>query len=184
MASHDAAEHVAGTEVPGGAHEGSAFPPFDPTHFTSQLVWLAITFGAVYFLMSKIALPRVTNILETRKAKIESDLATAAKAQEEAAAAAAAHQKTLNTAKANAQALAQDTHNRLAAETETRRQALEADLNAKMAEAEAKIAQTKAAAMANVNGIASETAQAILQHITGQPVDSAAVEAALAAHKA
>jgi len=184
MASHDAVEHVAGTEVPGGAHEGSAFPPFDPTHFTSQLVWLAITFGAVYFLMSKIALPRVTNILETRKAKIESDLATAAKVQEEAAAAAAAHQKTLNTAKANAQALAQDTHNRLAADTDARRKALEADLTAKLVEAEAQIAATKAAAMANVNGIASETAQAILQHITGQPVDSAAVEAALAAHKA
>jgi F-type H+-transporting ATPase subunit b len=184
MASHDAAEQVAGTEVPGGAHEGSAFPPFDPTHFSSQLIWLAITFGAVYLLMAKVALPRVTNILETRKAKIESDLQMAAKAQEEAAAAAAAHQKTLNTAKANAQALAQATHTQLAAEADARRHALETDLNAKMAEAEAKIAQTKATAMANVNGIASETAQAILQHLTGQPADSAAVEAALAAHKA
>lgn len=184
MASHDAAEHAAGTEVPADAHEGSAFPPFDPTHFTSQLVWLAITFGAIYFLMSRIALPRVANILSTRKAKIESDLQLAAKAQEEAAAAAAAHQKTLADAKANAQALAQATHTHLTAQTDSRRHALEADLNAKMAEAEAKIAQTKDAAMANVGAIASDTAHAILQHITGQPADPAAVEAALAAHKA
>jgi F-type H+-transporting ATPase subunit b len=70
----------AGTEVPGGAHEG-AFPPFDSTHFMSQLIWLAITFGALYLLMSRVALPRVAAILKERSDKIASDLDAAKAAQ-------------------------------------------------------------------------------------------------------
>jgi F-type H+-transporting ATPase subunit b len=179
--AHDAEEHHAGTEVP-GAPEG-AFPPFDPTHFTSELVWLAITFGALYLLMSKIALPRVGNILAARKDKIDSDLATAAKAQDEAAAAAAAHEKTLADAKAKAQGLGQTAHADLTAQADTRRATLEAELNGKLAEAEAQIAATKTAAMANVGSIATEAAHAILQQITGKPADPAAVTAAIAALK-
>ncbi|TYL25237.1 ATP F0F1 synthase subunit B, partial [Streptococcus pyogenes] len=40
---------TAGTAVPvEGGHGGNTFPPFDPTTFSSQLVWLAITFGLFY----------------------------------------------------------------------------------------------------------------------------------------
>ena len=109
--AHDVEGHQAGTEVPGGpAQEGGSFPPFDPNNFAAELIWLAITFGAIYLLMSKIALPRVAKILAARKDKIDSDLATAAKAQEDAAAAAAAHEKTLADAKVKAQDLGNAAH--------------------------------------------------------------------------
>ncbi len=181
MATHDAEGQHAGTEVPGGAHEGGAFPPFDPANFQSELIWLALVFGALYLMMSKVALPRVANILATRKDKIESDLASAAKAQDEAAAAAAAHEKTLNDAKAKAQAVGQAAHAEMTSQADARRHSLEADLNGKIAAAEAQIVATKTAAMANVDSIATETAHAILQHLTGQPADAAAVAAAVAA---
>jgi F-type H+-transporting ATPase subunit b len=182
--AHDVEGQHAGTEVPGGpAHEG-AFPPFDPNNFAAELVWLAITFGAIYLLMSRIALPRVAKIIAARKDKIDSDLATAAKAQEDAAAAAVAHEKTLAAAKAKAQAMGQAAHAEVQAQADSRRAALEADLNGKIAAAETQIATTKNAAMANVDTIATETAQAILQHLTGKPADSAAVSAAIAALKA
>jgi F-type H+-transporting ATPase subunit b len=184
MAQDVAATH-AGTEVPIDlATAESSFPPFEPANFTAELIWLAITFGLLYLLMSKVALPRVATILATRKDKIESDLASAAKAQAEADAAAAAHEKTLLQAKANAQAVGQAAHADLAAQADSRRHALESDLNAKIAEAETQIAATKTAAMANVDSIAAETAHAIVQHITGQPADAKAVAAALAAQKA
>ena len=53
------------------------FPPFDPATFPSQLLWLAITFGALYLVMSRVALPRLGGILENRKALIDADLAAA-----------------------------------------------------------------------------------------------------------
>lgn len=182
--AHDVEGHQAGTEVPGGPHEGGAFPPFDPNNFAAELIWLAITFGAIYFLMSKIALPRVGKILAARKDKIDSDLAAAQKAQDDAAAAAAAHEKTLAEAKAKAQAVGQAAHAEAGKQADARRAALEADLNGKLAAAEAQISATKTAAMGNVDAIAAETAQAILAHITGKPADAAAVSAAIAANKA
>src|SRR5690606_23669808 len=65
------------TEAHGDDHGSGVFPPFDPSTYASQLVWLAVTFGALYLLMSKIALPRIGEILEVRRDRIESDLAEA-----------------------------------------------------------------------------------------------------------
>jgi F-type H+-transporting ATPase subunit b len=175
----------AGTQAHGGAapHE-TVFPPFDSATFSSQLIWLAITFGALYLLMSRIALPRVKNILDTRAAKIAADLDAAAAAKAKADEAAVAHAKTLGDAKANAQALAQDTHARLAAETDAQRHTIEAELNGKLAAAEAQIAEMKAKAMSNVDGIARDAAAAIVQQITGKPASADAIAAAVAALKA
>ena len=54
--------------------EKAAFPPFDVATFAGQLFWLAITFAALYWLMSTIALPRVGAILEERASTIARDL--------------------------------------------------------------------------------------------------------------
>ena len=42
------------TQAHGGAHAGGgSFPPFDSSTFGSQLIWLALAFGALYLLMSR-----------------------------------------------------------------------------------------------------------------------------------
>lgn len=185
MATTPEPAHAAGTEMPGGAaHEGGAFPPFDSTHFSSSLIWLAITFGLLYLLMSRIALPRMDNILSARRAKIDGDLTAAKAAKAEADAAAAAHAKTLADARASAQATAQKARETLAAETDTRRKGLEGELAIKLAAAEAQIAAAKTQAMTNVAGIAHDTAAAIVERLTGHKPDANAIAAALAAHVA
>jgi F-type H+-transporting ATPase subunit b len=148
------------------------------------LIWLVLSFGLLYLLMSKIALPRVENILHTRAAKITKDLGDANAFRKRSEEAAAAHDKTIADARAKAQALAQETHVKLNAEADAKRHALEADLNARLVSAEAKIAETKAKAMANVEEIAGEAAAAIVEHITGKPADRKAIDAALATTKA
>ena len=136
-------------------------------------------FGALYWLMSRVALPRVGSILEARQARIGGDLAAAARMQDEATAASADYDAKLNAAKGRAQALAQETHDKLHAETEAKRQSLDADLNRRLAAAENQIAETKARAMGNVQGIAREAAAAIVERLTGKPVSPDAVDAAL-----
>jgi F-type H+-transporting ATPase subunit b len=176
--------HMAETQVPAGAEQPAVFPPFDSANFVPVLIWLALSFALLYFLMSKIALPRVHDILTTRQAKINEDLKNANKMRAEAKDAAAAHDKMIADARAKAQALAQETHARLNAETDAKRHTLEADLNAKLVAAEAQIADTKAKAMTNVEAIAQDAAAAIIQHLTGRPADTAAVAAAFATTKA
>jgi F-type H+-transporting ATPase subunit b len=172
----------AGTEAPGASPE-AAFPPFDPATFSSTLVWLAITFGALYYIMSKVALPRVDDILKTRHDKIQGDLRAAFKMREEANQASAAYDKTLAEAKANSRALAQETRARVKLEQDAKRRDLEAELNAKLQAAETQIAERKAGAMANVGQIANEAASAIIQHLTGREADPTAVAEAIAAAK-
>lgn len=172
------AQPTAGTTQVPAAPQGT-FPQFRTDTYASQLVWLAIAFGVLYYLMSKVALPRVAAILATRRNRIEGDLAEAAAARRSAEEAGAAHEKTLAEARAKSQALAQQTHGKLAAEADARRKALEADLNARLTEAEGKIAAIKIQAMANVDGIARESAAAIVERITGRSPDPAALSRAV-----
>ena len=159
----------------------AAFPPFESASFLSQIVWLTIVFGLLYWLMSKVALPRVGAILENRRSRIEGDLADAARMQQQATAAGAAYDSKLAEAKARAQALAQQTHEELLAADEAKRHALEAELNGKMAAAESQITETKTRAMGNVQGIARDAAAAIVEHLTGKPADQGAIDAAVSA---
>ena len=182
MANTAEPANTSGSVVARDEAEVHGFPPFDPAHFSSSLIWLAITFGALYLLMSRIALPRMEKILDTRRAKIDSDLDAAKSAKTQADAAAAAHAKTLADARARAQASAQAAREALNAQTDARRKALEGDLTAKLAAAEAQIAATKAQAMTNVAGIAHDTAAAIVQHLTGLTPDTKTIAAAIAAH--
>lgn len=172
---------MATTSSTGAAAAGGAFPPFDASTFASQLFWLAVTFGLLYWLMSRIALPRIGTILADRAARIEADLAAAAKARDATEEAASLYEKALSDARADSQKLAQKTRDQLAASTDANRKTLEADLAKKLVRAEATIAKRKSAAMENVHAIAADVTLTIVEQVTGKATTSARVEAALEA---
>ncbi|MFG1401698.1 F0F1 ATP synthase subunit B [Xanthobacter sediminis] len=164
------------------------FPPFDVTTFPSQLLWLAITFGLLYLLMSRVTLPRIGRILEERHDRIADDLEEANKHKAESEAAQAAYEKALHEARSKANAIASETRARLAADSDANRKSLEADLNAKLSTAEQRIATTKTEAMSHVRGIAVDTAGTIVSTLVGAAAPKAdvekAVDAALASRDA
>src|SRR5262249_1407369 len=90
------------------------------------------------------------------------------------------YEKSLADARGRAQQFAGETRDKLNAESEESRKTLEGKLNTKLAEAERTIASTKSAAMANVRGIAVDTATTIVQRLTGAAPAGGAVEAAVA----
>jgi F-type H+-transporting ATPase subunit b len=158
---NESVEHIPARE------HGKGFPPFDAHTFPSQLLWLALTFVALYLLMSRVALPRVGSIIEDRRKHIDGDLAEANRLKGESDAAIAAHEKALAEARGRAQALANETREKAAAAAEARRKEVDGQLGARIADAEKTIAATRSAAMANVHGIASDTAGAIVERLTG-----------------
>ena len=181
MPNNEQKGRSAGTEVPSAGHGESNFPPFDPVNFTPLLVWLALTFGVLYLLMAKIALPRVQSILKARADKISADIADANKLRAKAEEASAALDKVIADAKSEALALAKETHGKLLAETESNRIALESELNARLAASERQVVEMKARAMSNVEAIARDAAAAIVQRLTGKPADTAAISSAIGA---
>jgi len=166
------------TSHPGGAKP--PFPPFNKETFASQLVWLVIFFVALYVIISKLAIPRIGGIIEARTQKIDGDLAEAKRLRDQSDAAIAAYEKSLADARGRAQALAGETRDKLAAEADVARKKLEAELNGRLAKAEETIAATKTAAMANVQGIAADTASAIVERLIGTAPSGAAAQAAVA----
>ncbi|WP_084646219.1 F0F1 ATP synthase subunit B [Devosia insulae] len=173
--AHGATDTHASTE----AHS-EVFPPFDPASFGGQLLWLAITFAALYFLMSRVALPRIGSILETRRTRIEGDLKEAERLRQETEKAAAAYEAALAEARKNAHGIAEETRAGIKADIDGRRADVEATLAKRVSEAEARIQADKDAALANVGSIAAETAQALVAKISGT-VTAAEARAAVAA---
>lgn len=163
-----------GTEAPPPGEHG--FPPFQKDTFASQLLWLAVTFGLLYLIASKLALPRVGGIIAARRERIAGDLADAARMKEAADAAIANYERSLADARTRAQAMAAEGRAAVDARSEARRHEVEAALQAKLAEAEKTIAAKRKAAMANVNAIASDAAAAIVTRLTGKapPADATA----------
>ncbi len=180
-----AGETHATTEVAGGEHGGGAkFPPLDTSTFASQLLWLAIFFGLLYWLMSKVVLPRITAILEARSSHIEGELARAKTLQEQTAAAVQAYEKALAEARAQAGAIAQENRAKLTAEVDAERTALEGELAKKIASSENRIANSRAKAMAEVGKMASDAAVSIVEQLLGTKVTKAAAAKAVGGRKA
>lgn len=176
------AQPTTGTTVPADSAAKPAFPPFEFHTFPSQILWFVLLFGGLYVVLSR-TLPKLGSVIENRAAKISGDLESANKAQQDAEAAGVAYEESLTKAKDEARTVAQDMRNKLSAETDAKRQALEGELNTKLANASAQIAQTRDAAMANVSSIAQDAAGQIVKQLTGQEPDAKAVAAAVAAIK-
>jgi F-type H+-transporting ATPase subunit b len=142
------------------------FPPLDQSTFPSQIFWLAIFFGLLYFLMKRI-LPRIGAILEGRKARIDGDLSRAQALKEETEAAVKSYEKALADARSKANDIARETREAVTRDIDQRQTAVNATLNQKIKEAEARISASKASAMRSVNEIAAETAADIVASLGG-----------------
>jgi F-type H+-transporting ATPase subunit b len=157
-------------------------PQLNPLDWAPQLIWLVITFGILYLLMKRVALPKIGTVIEMRQERIAGDLEAADKLRRETQEAIAAYEQALAEAKARAHGIAQEARNRLKDEVGAERAALERDLSAKSAEAEAQIHQAKVSALKEVNAVASDTATEIVRRLIGiaptKPEVSAAVAAA------
>lgn len=147
---------------------GGGMPQFNPEFYTSQLFWLAVCFVALYVILSKVALPRIGEVLDERRARIQRDLEEAESMKSETEQALAAYEKALGDARGRAQGIAKDTRDRLMQAADQEKAAAEATISAKMADTERRIADTKSKALASVGDIAADTASAIVARLIGK----------------
>ncbi len=147
--------------------EKEVFPPFNTTFFPSQLLWLAITFVVLYLVVMRVALPRLGGILEDRRDRIVNDLDQADRLKQESNDAIAAYEQALAQARADAFALAEKARDAAKARAAEKQAEVEADLNAKLAAAETRIGEIKKKALAEVDAVASDVAEAVVERLLG-----------------
>jgi F-type H+-transporting ATPase subunit b len=158
---------------PAEAEENVGFPQLNAKTYPSQVFWLFVSFALLYVLMSKLALPRVGEVLDQRRAHKENDLKRAEQLQEEATKVKAAYEAAI----AKAQAEAQDAQR--AAEQEVSEKI--AEENAKFAEAarkrvataEQNIARAKDDALASLADISADVAAEMVNKVAGVQVGKA-----------
>jgi F-type H+-transporting ATPase subunit b len=154
-------------------------PQLDPQYFAPQLIWLAITFIALYFAMSNFALPKIGDVLEERESKIAGDLAAAKALKEETEKAIAAYEQALAEARAKANAIASKTREDLSARLAEDRAAIEKQLADRTTAAEKRISDARGKSLAQVEAIAAETAGTIVERVIGVKTDAAEATASV-----
>ena len=178
-AAYAAEEAVEGTNAQTGA-----FPPFETSGFASQLFWLALTFGFLYWFLKEKALPQLEGTLERRETVIEDGRTEARRLREEAEAAEAAYEQDLATARRDAQRIAGEARDAANREAANARAASDAELDERLKSSEKRVAETKAAALAHVDEIATDVAQALVGKVAGVEASREEIAAAVAAQRA
>lgn len=156
----------------GEAAQSGGLPQLYAPNFSPQLIWLAITFGALYFILSRWSLPRVAEVIEERRDRIQRDLDEAERLKGETEKALAAYEQELAAARGRAGAIARETRDTLTAEVDSERARVDAQINAKVTDAEKRISEMKSRALAQVNEIASDTAGAVVTKLIGADISA------------
>jgi len=161
------------------AEHSAGLPQFQFQHWGGQIAYLLILFVALYVLMAKVFAPRMRRVLDERAATIENAITSARAVQAEADSQAAAAKRGLAEARAAAQRTAIEAGAKAAAETAARKAELETALAARQAEAEGRIRTARDAAMQQLAVVATDTAEAMLEKLTGTKTPRAAVASAV-----
>lgn len=147
--------------------------------FASQLFWLIVTFGLVYFVIGRGMLPKIEATVEARDSKIAEDLAMAEAARAAADEAEEAYRVRMAEVRAEAMKVTQEAKLASALETEKKVAAADEAISAKVGEAEARIAAAREAALAEIQAVAAEAAQQMAARLSGAQIEAAAAKKAV-----
>lgn len=147
--------------------------------FPSQIFWLFLTFATLFLVMWKIAVPRISEVLESRQKRIDDNLDKADASKQEAEAVIEAYESSMAEARAKAQSLVADTAAEIATKAADEEAKLAEQLQAKLAESEKAIDAAREKALAGVRETAIEVAVAATEKLLGDAPDRAAVEKAV-----
>jgi F-type H+-transporting ATPase subunit b len=150
-----------------------------PYIFFSQLFWLAVVFGIVFFGIGRGMLPKIQGTVDLREKKIAEDLERAQAARAAADETEAAWRGRMDAARAEAARLAQEAKQASARETEAKVKAAADKINLKVESSEAKIRDAVAAARAEIEKVAAEASRDMVQRLTGIKVDPREAAAAV-----
>ena len=142
-------------------------PQMEFADYVPQIFWLVVAFATLYFLMSQLALPRITDILETRQRRLDHDLELTEKLRDEATAALAEYESAVAEARGKSELILAEARESIHSETRQRLDDLNARLEGEIAESEARIRNIMTQAMGELVVAASDAARAATERLIG-----------------
>ena len=163
---------------PHGAESAPGMPQLDFSTYGNQIFWLLLTLVVIYFILSRIALPRIGAVLAERQGTITNDIAAAENLKAKAVEAEAAYNKALADARVEANRIIAETKAEIQADLDKAIAKADAEIAAKAAGGEKAIAAIRASALENVTDVAKDTAKEIVAAMGGT-ADARSVTAAV-----
>ena len=173
-------EAVAGAAEAGHEAAKAGMPQLDFSTFPNQIFWLLVTLVVIYFVLSRVALPRIGGTLSMRKGTITNDLAAAEELKQKAVAAEKAYNDALVSARSEAGKIAAAAKAEIQADLNAAIAKADAEIAAKSAESAKRIDEIRAGAVAAVSEVAQDTARELVAALGGQ-ADASAISAAVSA---
>lgn len=165
----EAAEHYVG------------MPQLNFEWFPNQIFWLVVTLVVIYFIMSRIALPRIASVLTDRHETIQRDLEKAEELKHKAVEAEDAYNKALAEARVEASKIVAETKAEIQKQLDKATAKADAEITAKAAEGEVKIKQIRDTAIKAVEVVATDTASAIVDAVMPGANDAKAIKTSVSA---
>ncbi len=159
-------------------------PQLDFSTFAPQIIWLAISFLALYLLMARVALPRIATVLEERRDRIADDLDEARRLKTETEEVILAYEAELAEARAKAHGIASEARDLINGELATEQAKVDGEIAARLVDAEKKINTLKQKALGEVSEAAQDTADAIVRALIGGRPTKKEIAAAVSAARA
>lgn len=156
-------------------------PQFDQIGdiYASQLLWLLIFFGAIFVVVGMGMLPRIQATVDRRDDQIAADLKAAGEARARADRLEEDYRAGLDKSRAEAARLAAEAKVAAAKATEARVAEADAQISSTLDAAMARIGAARQAALGEIEGIATEAAQAMVDRVAGFAVDAEAARSAV-----
>ena len=168
------------TEATGEAGKAVGMPQLDFSTWPNQIFWLLVTLVVIYFVLSKIALPRIGAVLADRKSTITNDLAAAEELKQKAVAAEKAYNDALASARTEAAKIVAQAKAEIQKDLDAATAKADLEIAAKTAESEKTIATIRDGAAAAVSEVARDVAGELVAALGGK-ADASTVTAAVTA---
>ena len=157
--------------------ETGGMPQLNPEFWISQIVWLVITFGILFFVLSKFILPKISNNLETRKSQILENIESAEKQREESEKKLKEFEKIIFESKNKAKNLFNDARQKVLDDINKKRAELEKNIDDEVNAAEKEIDQLKKSSHDKITKIAIETSSDLVKQLIGEEVNNSSISA-------
>ena len=152
-------------------------PQLDFSTFLPQIFWLLISLSFLYIVLSRYALPRVSDVIEERKDIIAHDIDSAKEYSEESEKAIEELNLKLSEAKANSQNLINKSLQDIKEDNEIKKSSLIKEINDEILEAESKIKEKKETALDEISSISESLAIEMLENLSVGKIDKGKIAA-------
>lgn len=153
----------------------------DSWYLLSQLFWLFVVFGGIYFVIGRGMFPKIEATVDMRDRKIADDLAAAKAAHLAADQLDQDYRVTSETQRAEAQKAISAAKDRAAKDSEKKLAKTDAEISTKLAAAETALGEAKSSALTEIQSVAAEAARDMVTLLSGTKVSAAEADKAVKA---